>query len=140
MRHLFQNGVIVANVGLYQALQAVVIQRAQVLGQFAAVITVQGRAQTLFNDADGLGNAAAFERYIAARQSTASGRDGTQNTVIQQTDQLVLVNRVHTGFHIDPLVSGGCAGVVGGKHAAIPWVTCSIYRPLPQKLKALSTR
>ena len=43
-----------------------------------------------------------------------------QNTLIQQSDQLVLVNRVHAGFNIDALVSVGCTGAVGAEHADNP--------------------
>ncbi|MNT44132.1 hypothetical protein D3C72_1806450 [compost metagenome] len=100
-------------------MNAVFVESAQVLGNLPAIHLVKSRGEPLFNDADGFGDVVDLTQHITTRHGTTRRCNGTDGALIQQRNQLVLVNRVHAGFHIDTLISVGCTGVVGAEHGVV---------------------
>ena len=111
--------IVVARIGLNEAVHAIVIQIAQVLRQLSTIHTVQRRAQAFFKNPKGLADGIALAQHITTGHRTARGGNGIDQTFIQQADQLVLVDGVHAGFNVDTLVGICGTGAVGTEHGGV---------------------
>jgi sulfopyruvate decarboxylase TPP-binding subunit len=70
--HLVEDRGVVAQVGEHQPMAHVFVERAQIAGQFAAGIRIEGATQALLDDADGLGDAASLACMVAGVEAVAA--------------------------------------------------------------------
>nr|GEU28498.1 hypothetical protein [Tanacetum cinerariifolium] len=117
--HFFHDAGIALDIGRQQAAAHVFVQGIEPLGNLAAGLFVERRAQAAVDDQNGLGQRFALLGDVATADGAQSAVEGDQRAVEQHDDQLVGTGGDDAGFHAN-LGIGMHASLSRSKHTLSP--------------------